>query len=214
VRSIRWEVMPWILVVVILLAFFGAHELEGDQEFTRGSVIASLDGAVTITTLFGFIFGIWGWRCGIFRHWLVLVPDLSGCWTGTIKPVDGVSPEEIATVVNLRQSLLQTSVSVWTAKLKSASFSADLYCDEGSGERRLTYSYAAWPYLSNRDGNPIHEGTALLTVAADATLLAGKYWTDRRTRGEIELRKRSSHECKDPAAFLSAAPLEGPGGTD
>ena len=204
-RSIRWEVMPWIIVVVVLLAFFGVHELEGDQEFTRGSVIASLDGAVTITTLLGFIFGIWGWRWGLFRHWLVLVPDLSGCWTGTIRPVNGVPREEIATVVNLRQSLLQTSVSVWTARLKSVSVSADLYCDEGSGERRLTYSYTAWPYLSNRDENPAHEGAALFTVAADATLLTGKYWTDRRTRGEVELRKYSARECKDPTALLAAA---------
>lgn len=196
--------MAALIAAVVLIAFFATHYLEGVHDFTLASVISSFDGAVTTTSLLGLAFGVWGWRWRVFRHWLVVMPDLSGCWIGTIRPVKEGPQEYIPTVINVRQSLLQISVSTWTAKLKSTSFSAAVYCDDSSGEQRLTYSYTAWPYLSNREGNPAHEGTAALTIAGDATLLMGTYWTDRRTRGEVELRKYSGRECKVPEALLAA----------
>jgi hypothetical protein len=207
VRGVRWEVMAWLIVAVVLVAFFAMHYFEGSHEFTLTSVITSFDGAVTVTTLLGFAFAVWGWRWRVFRYWLVTTPDLSGCWTGTIRPVQDDLEESIPAVLNVRQSLIQTSVSTWTARLKSTSFSAGVYCDDSSGEQMLAYSYTAWPYLSNRDQNPAHEGTAVLTIESDATLLTGKYWTDRRTRGEIELRKHSRRECKAPDSLLTAGSL-------
>jgi hypothetical protein len=189
-----------------LAAFFIAHYVEGNPPFTPGTIFTSFESAVTANALAIGVFITWAWRLRIFHGWLVVVYDLSGCWTGTIKPLSNdeseSESEHITAVANVRQSLFRVSVIVWTRKLQSVSFASEIYCDDDSGEQRLTYSYRADPDLSNRDANPAHEGTARLIVLSGARRLSGKYWTDRLTRGMIELTKCSAKECSDPKTLL------------
>jgi hypothetical protein len=54
------------------------------------------------------------------------------------------------------------------------------------GTYRVTGVYRNEPKLSVRERSPIHYGALVLDVLGDpAKDLAGHYWTDRSTRGEL-----------------------------
>ena len=106
---------------------------------------------MSITALAIAFFATWAWRWPLFRGWLVVVPDLNGCWVGTIAPISVINGGEIHTVANIRQTLFRVAIRIWTRRLKSSSYAAEVYCDEDSGEQRFVYSYVADPYLANKD---------------------------------------------------------------
>jgi hypothetical protein len=56
----------------------------------------------------------------------------------------------------------------------------------GDGLYRVSGVYRNEPKLSVRDRSPIHYGAIVLDVQGDPVKsLAGYYWTDRNTRGEL-----------------------------
>lgn len=68
-----------------------------------------------------------------------------------------------------------------------------LYCISGV--------YLNQPALAIRDRSPIHYGAIWLKVAEDdTTTMAGQYWTDRKTGGDISLSNRSSKKYQSFAA--------------
>jgi hypothetical protein len=177
-------------------------EVLGERRTPNGySDFLTIETSVTITAIITAIFATWGWKLRLFRGWLVIVPDLGGCWKGTIKLLADQGIDHGA-VANIRQTLFRISVRVWTESMKSASYAADIYTEDDSGEQRLTYSYTATPHLRGRASNPAQDGTAKLNILARAQRLSGTYWTDRCTRGEMTLRKLSGRESGDTASLL------------
>ena len=55
-----------------------------------------------------------------------------------------------------------------------------------NGENSLIYNYLNTPQSKYRDRSEVHYGTAVLTII-DGTMLKGRYYTDRKTNGDIEL---------------------------
>lgn len=213
-RSLNGEWAQRCAIALGLLLFVLVRVVEGWPELTLPSILASLE---STTTLWGIAFAIFvaeAWKWKIWRHWLVTIEDLSGCWTGTLRArqKDGTF-KPIAVVVEIRQALLHADVTVWTVKTKSISYVAETYCDSDNGEQRIAYCYRAAADIEYRDGNERHEGAASLTATGAGERLRGEYWTDRRTVGKMDLARRSTGACPDPqglARELTSKAAAGP----
>ena len=201
-RSVRLEVAIPLAVALIVGLFSGVHVIERHADFGPAAIVADLESATTLTTLIVIGFLWFGWKVKWFRPWLVLVPDLEGCWTGTITPLGDAAVPPFPVVAQVRQSLSQVSVIAWTARAKSTSYGGTIATDEASGEQRLVYAYIGDAKLDGRDGNPRHDGATNLVIANGGERLEGNYWTDRLTRGTMRLERLSVTAAVDPEAVL------------
>lgn len=118
----------------------------------------------------------WLWRFMPFES----VPVLAKVYTGTLKSsYDNI--ERNATL-KVSQTLLSIHVTLISNESKSHSLSASI--DEIHGEKQLTYCYLNTPKSKVRYRSEIHYGTAMLSVE-NPKRLAGRYYTDRKTIGDM-----------------------------
>jgi hypothetical protein len=129
----------------------------------------------------------WHWR--VWRRWLVRRPYLHGTWQASLQPQGGAP---VLGFMVVRQTFTSLTLRLLTAESASASVSATFLTDP-DGTLVLAVVYRADPRLAVRDRSQIHSGAFLLAVAEDTpSRLAGHYWTDRLTRGELVLSDRRS----------------------
>lgn len=81
-------------------------------------------------------------------------------------------------------------LKVKTDESTSLSYSASFNINEQRQERELIYSYSNEPSIQNRSKSPIHYGAAKLSISDDKQELVGYYWTDRKTLGGLNFKKR------------------------
>ena len=141
------------------------------------------------------------WR-PIWRRYPVIglrtFPDLNGVWHGQMLStwVDretGETPSAIPATFTIKQSLFAMAIGMRTGESRSRSTRCHLEADRVAGVFRVRYSYDNRPKARVIDRSPKHEGAAWLEFRPleDASRLAGQYFTDRRTTGDIELRRAS-----------------------
>jgi hypothetical protein len=188
-QSVRNGTAIWLTIGLSVGLFFVAHYFEGNEKYTVVVVFQSLETTVTILILVatGFIGLAWRWR--IFQGWLVTIPDISGPWSGNIVPLgnEDDEPNTIPMDVSVSQTLFSVVVVMNTSAMKSRSFAANLSRDSRTGEVQLVYTYSSDPQIPEREANPRHDGTAILSIQGPQ--MRGRYFTDRRTRGQIELNR-------------------------
>lgn len=146
---------------------------------------------VTVSSFMVALFIRYLWKMRIFKGWLVLVPNLNGEWKGNLVSdyKDAVNP--IDTSLSIHQRLDKISCDLKTGESASKSLVAGFLVDKDRNEVCLVYSYSNRPKNEHRHRSEIHNGTAELTVNHDGTL-SGYYWTDRKTRGDINLKRAKS----------------------
>lgn len=169
-----------------LLAFFEGLDLSHAQDF-----FGLIPKVVTVDALLIVVFVKWGWRLRLFQRWLVPFPDLNGTWLGQIVS-DWVDPTtdsklpSIPTMLTIRQSFLHVSCVVSTAEMKSHSYSEGFRVDPDRQLKQIAYSYTSTPRTLVSERSRPHEGTALFDIIdKPSRKLVGKYWTDRKTTGEM-----------------------------
>ena len=109
------------------------------------------------------------------------MPKLAGKYVGTfVSTYDNVTRDG---TLDIKQTLTTVSVIFTTKESKSRSISASI--DDILGEKQLTYCYINQPKSEFRHRSEIHYGTAILTISKDGSL-KGQYFTDRKTRGDME----------------------------
>ena len=125
-----------------------------------------------------------------------IFPDLNGTWEGTIdttwaRPDTGAAPPPIPTIIRINQSLFFTTVCSQTGESRSQSTRCYLEADRAAGIYSVRYSYANRPKAMVSRSSPRHDGFAWLelNIEADPNRLIGQYFTERRTTGDIELRR-------------------------
>lgn len=176
--------------------------VRGEQP-TMSSVTAIL--GTTITVVYGavllFAFYVWPWR--FFRGWLVKRPDLRGSWKATLHsdwedPDTGQRVPPIEAYMVVRQTLTTLSMRLFTEKSRSVLI-AHAIETEPDGLFGLSAVYRNSPKIEYQGmHSAIHHGALLIEVhEVKPESLEGHYWTDRGTRGTIEL------ERKSPAHFGS-----------
>jgi hypothetical protein len=135
-------------------------------------------------------FDLWAWRLRLLQGWFVPRPDVRGTWRVELqsdwkKPETGEVAAPIVGFLVIRQTFSMISVRLLTAESSSELVGAEI-AKAADGTYRISGIYRNEPKLSVRDRSPIHYGALLLDVEGEPVeRLAGHYWTDRDTRGQI-----------------------------
>lgn len=122
----------------------------------------------------------------VFGRWYF--PDLNGNWSGEImwrwngkigsKPIRA----------RIRQNLLRINVYLSSDESESETLAVYAGRDLDSGMHKLFYIYRNTPRDSKLVTNPRHEGAAILLFnKRDRDQLAGNYFTNHDTKGELIL---------------------------
>lgn len=191
-----------------LLAFFNNLDLSKVKDF-----FGLVPKVVSIDLLVVAVFVKWGWKIKIFRGWLVPFPNLSGTWIGYIysdwkNPQTGEKPPPIPVMLTVSQSFFHVSCVMRTSEMESSSYSEGLLIDADRQVKKIAYSYASKPRISLSERSIPHDGTAVFQIIEKPKLkLTGKYWTERLTKGEINLEYHTQELLEELPESLSEHPV-------
>ncbi|MEE8477073.1 MAG: hypothetical protein V3S19_01815 [Gemmatimonadales bacterium] len=202
-----WSLLPRRLqlfcvvipTIVIVWAAEAVVSMAGGAEtnpLKHASLVALIIGGVLTPLANMFWRKLWRWFPAIER---ATFPDLNGTWEGDFvttwkDPDTGTTPPPIPATVSIRQTLFSTAVSLRTGESHSHSTRCHLEADHGAQIYRIWYSYDNRPKAEVSHRSARHEGVAWLelNLSEDQDRLAGQYFTDRRTTGDMNLRRTSS----------------------
>lgn len=147
--------------------------------------------AVSIVILFFIAFDRWLWRIPPIARALHY-PVLWGTWKGQLRstwidPSTGQGTEPIDVFLVIRQTYSTVSITLMTKESSSRSLVASLDTpnDDIAG---ISSIYQNIPRTLIQRTSRIHHGSLMLEVhGSPANHLAGSYWTDRDTKGELVL---------------------------
>lgn len=190
---------PLTILVVIAI---GIHALVLSRHgwVIPASFFSPLSAVVSALAVFLLVFDKWVWAWPLVRL-VAKRPDLRGTWKAELRSSwrdpDTKAPEKpILAYVVVRQTASSVHVRLMTQDSRSISVAASLL-PEADGAYVLSSIYRNEPRLSKRRESPIHHGGLVLRLSgAPAQRMSGHYWTDRKSDGEIDL-KRLSREAVD-----------------
>lgn len=134
--------------------------------------------------LFMFIvYEKWFWKCVPYHN----IPKLHKQYEGTFK--SNYDNKERKMNVKINQTLFGTSVTIKTDESQSHTVVASF--DITDNYKRLIYTYHNEAKVEYSERSPQHYGTTILNVE-DKNKLTGKYYTERKTAGDIILHKINS----------------------
>lgn len=136
--------------------------------------------------IFLFMFVVyekWLWKCLPFHN----IPKLHKKYEGTLKSTYDNKERKIYVTIN--QTLFGTSVTVKTDESQSYTVTANF--DITDNYKRLIYTYHNEAKAEYNERSPQHYGTTILDVE-NKNELTGKYYTNRKTTGDIILYKTNS----------------------
>lgn len=161
-----------------------------DQDWLRYLSLAN-----GIVLLIAVAFDRWLWKLGVFRPWLVKIPDLSGTWRVTLHsnwkgPGSSTAEPPIEAYLAVYQTLTSLRMRLMTTQSVSQLLGSQV-SPSPDGSSSIAVVYRNEPSIQYRPTSPIHHGAMLLYIPLkrEATI-KGTYWTDRGTSGDIELESR------------------------
>lgn len=176
-----WTVII-VFVVRYLLGFINALEFLKCE--TWYDYFGAAGEAVSIATIFLIVYDKWLWKFNPLDS----TPRLMGNYTGTIKYNYNGQNQRKSTRVVITQTSLKVKVKITTNEITSSTITSNLI--EENDEYVLYYTYITNPHSRYSDGNPMQHGTCRL-VQISQDKLEGKYWTSRKTIGDINLTRTS-----------------------
>jgi hypothetical protein len=212
-RNVNLRVSLWLIVALsgvawFSFAYFGGVDLSKLPEF-----LGLLPKVVTVDLITIAVFVKWLWRCKWLRGWLVPFPDLNGTWLGEIRSdwVDertGKKIPPIPAMLTVRQTFFHISCVMQTEEMRSDSYVEGFRIDDERQVRQLAYSYQSRPRLSVQQRSAPHDGTIVFEVIESGERkLRGRYWTERKTTGEIEFRFYSSAILEELPSGVGQHPM-------
>ncbi|SRR2546425_34797 len=161
---------------------------------------------LSAVTLFWLFYFRWGWRWPVLEK-LFDKPNLNGTWIGKLttdwKSLDGqhVGPRQFVMVV--RQTFLGLHVMTFTDSFIALSYAESFWIDSKRGVKRLIYLYAQDSTTVGEEGN--REGATELRIEGKPpTKMIGRYWSNTKTNGFIEVERVSG---KHAEAFQDAVQM-------
>lgn len=147
--------------------------------------------SVAFTTLISAFYCTIVWRCNPLEKY----PRLNKKYKGIIK-TEHYGERDIE--VEIKHNLIYTYIKMKSKESTSKSQAFNIYQD--GEDWVLVYTYINEPKMLERGHSDIHYGTCVLEIT-DKDRLIGKYYTDRKTVGEIELlsdnsKKKIKEKCK------------------
>lgn len=193
-NAIKWNRALYILLGIAAITW-GICWLLGNQKFTFDFVLECIGTSVTVITAISWFFCNVAWKWKIFSKWLVLVPDLNGCWSGKlisdwIDPATKCPVSTIDVTLSIKQSLFRTSCVLKTGESTSRSVASAFIIEPDNQVCKLVYTYQNDPDQTIQDRSRIHYGTAMLDIKAEnqSFVLDGSYYTGRKTSGQMNFK--------------------------
>jgi SMODS-associating 2TM, beta-strand rich effector domain len=168
------------LVIAILAT--GGHALAT----TAGTSLKVYSISVTTVGLLLLAHDRWLWRLRVLRFGR---PRLAGTWRGKLTSTyvapDGTEFKELLVHLLVRQTFTMVSATLMTERSESEATATALRRGP-DGRWHLSWTYLNVPRPSERDVSAPHHGACDLVVGgARGERLQGRYFTDRRSDGEI-----------------------------
>jgi hypothetical protein len=157
--------------------------------------------AVAVVAIASTAWDHYFWRTGIFQKLRTVPRCVAGTWKGTLRtqwvdPSSGKAPEPKTAYLVIRQTSTTVDVRLITDESESRSTFGQV--SSGSEPPTLDYLYLNEPMNSLRDRSPIHHGSASMKIVGrPASRLTGHYWTDRDTRGELDMKWHKKETADD-----------------
>ncbi len=210
-----WALVPRKTQILIIagLAIVLAWGIEALWVIIQGERTSTLKFIALVATIIstgivGVVSAIWRWMWARFP--LIgrkTFPDLTGTWEGHlvstwINPDTGQRLPPIQTTIWIRQGIFTTSIKLRTGESTSYSKRCLLEADPDAGRFQFWYSYDNDPKAEFRYRSARHEGVAWLEmdIDADPEHLVGYYYTERKTSGDIDVRRTSRKIEGSPSA--------------
>lgn len=151
---------------------------------------------VSVVSLIALTFERVLWKWPIFRGWLVRRPHVQGTWrvhlqSNWIDPHTGEQAVPIDCVMTIRQTFSTLSLRLYTEESSSFLLAGKLI-EQDDGVFQIAGVYQNNPSVHLRgQRSEIHHGALLLEIMGDPPKsLRGHYWTDRATKGSLDLTER------------------------
>jgi hypothetical protein len=201
------------VLVIAGLAIVLAWGIEGAAALVTGNVPSPLKLIALVVTIIST--GIVAIASAVWRtfwNWFPIIgrklfPDLTGTWAGELvstwkNPATGQRVAPIPVTIWIRQGLFSTSIKLRSGGSTSYSTRCLLKADREAGRFRFWYSYDNNPRAQYRHRSARHEGVAWLEldIDTDPERLVGYYYTDRRTSGDIDVRRLKTKIDGEPVA--------------
>jgi hypothetical protein len=192
----------------IILSLITGTTLSNFLEF-----IKLVPNVVTIDSVAIFIFVKWLWKIKIFKKWLVPFPNLNGTWYGKIysdwtNPETNQSIPPIPVMLTIKQSFFNISFLMQTSEMKSYSNIEGFSINADRQIKQITYTYTSKPRIVLNQRSLPHDGTIVFDIIEQPERkLKGRYWTERKTKGEIELNFYSKELCEDLIPEINKHPI-------
>lgn len=135
--------------------------------------------SVSATTIVSALYVTYLWKYNPFEKY----PRLNNNYSGVLR-TEKFGERNVE--VKITHNLLYTHIKLSSDESKSKSNSFNIYKD--GEDWVLVYTYINEPNILEREHSDIHYGTCILEIASEDEL-RGKYYTDRKTVGEIILKK-------------------------
>lgn len=204
-----WSLLPrhWQLVIILAAGAGCAWAYDSVIAYLYGEHVSTwklitFSASLVSVVLVGLANLFWRW---LWRKipWLQshVFPDLNGEWRGTLtstwrNPQTGDLVPPIDTTITIRQSLFSMTVSLQTGESQSHSTRSFLERFSDTNRFKVWYSYNNEPRAQFQHRSTQHEGVAFL----EATMpngggpheLTGRYYTSRKTTGDIDVTRIAS----------------------
>lgn len=197
-KSSLYLIVVSSLIICYALARFSNLDLTVAKEF-----LGLIPKIVTYELFIIGIFVKWGWKSRFFRNWLVPFPNLSGTWIGNIHS-DWVNPETgdrvppIPVMLTITQSFFMCNCVMHTGEMKSYSYSEGFNNDRDQQINQVSYLYSSKPRICLRDRSVPHDGAIVFDIIEKPVeKMIGRYWTERKTTGEIILSRYSKQVIEE-----------------
>lgn len=175
-----------------LLAYFNNLDLSKVKDF-----FGLIPKVVTIDLLVIAVFVKWGWKFKIFRGWLVPFPNLHGSWMGNIysdweNPTTQDKAPPIPVLLVIKQNFFHINCKMMTGEMESFSTAEGFNIEADRQIKQLAYIYTSKPRISLNERSLPHDGSIVFDIIEKPEeKLKGRYWTERKTTGEIILKRYS-----------------------
>jgi hypothetical protein len=188
-------------VLVITAAAIWALVLSGNGWVIPVSFFVPLSIVIGALSLLLLVFDRWAWAWPGIRL-VAKRPDLRGTWKGTIRSnwKDGERGAGLGLThgyVAIQQTFTGLHLRMFTRESQSVTTIATL-SREPDEQHVLRGLYQNVPRQLLRERSPVHHGGLILNVAGPGCdQMAGSYWTDRQTHGEVNFRWVSETRFSD-----------------
>lgn len=175
----------WISIILFIIRCFMGYvdSLSFLKCDTWYDYFGAAGEVIAITAIILYVYDKWLWIINPFES----TPKLKGSYTGKLIYNYNEKSKRKNIKVDIAQTSLKVRIKITTNEITSNTITSDIV--EENGDYVLYYTYLTNPSSQYSAQNPIQYGTCRL-IQTDKGKLEGRYWTSRKTIGDIKLTKQ------------------------